>query len=125
MLTGLVVSAALSGITYIVARNYLVEQRHDTVRTQALRNAVLLQSRLRDLTDRGSPLAQALDSITPDIDGFALLVVSRTDGTPPISRSTRNGLGREAFPDTLIDSVRESAASGTQLFRLKAPTSQF
>jgi signal transduction histidine kinase len=124
MLTGLVVSAALSGITYVVARNYLVDQRHDTVRTQAFRNAVLVQSRLRDLTERGSPPAQALDSITPETDGFALLVVSGTADSPGFSRPTRQGL-QQAFPDTLIDSVRQNGTSGTQLFRLDAPSGQF
>ena len=123
MLTGLVVSAALSIITYLVARNYLVDQRDGAARNQAFTNAALVKTRLRDLQDRGVNPAQALDSVSTERDGFALLVLTNDDGTP--SRVPTRSPLEQALPADILDNVGNGGLTGTQHFRLRAPSAQF
>lgn len=122
MLTGIVVSMTLSIIAYAVARNYLINQRERTVRGQAFANAALVQTRVRDLQDRGLPAPQAIDSVAAERDGFALLVVV-IDGRV-IRRSTRSPL-ESTLPPELISEVSEFERTGSQQFQMRAPSSQF
>lgn len=123
MLTGLVVSVILSIITYLVARNYLVSQRERAVRNQALTNATLVQTRVRDLRDRGVSPAGAIDSVTTERDGFALLVLTLPNGTV-IRRSTRSPL-ETALPPALLDAVETGSVAGTQRFVLRSSSARF
>lgn len=123
MLTGLVVSVALSIITYLVARNYLLDQRDGAVRNQAFTNAALIQTRLPDLSDRGVAPAKALDSISSERDGFALLVLTNEDGT--VSRAPNRPPLDRALPPEILEGVGDRGLTGTQLFQLISPSTQF
>jgi len=70
-LAGLLVSLALAGITYTLARNYLLDQRDQVARQQAFVNANLVRDVLRDPSTSGSPLA----SVRTQTGGFVLLNV--------------------------------------------------
>jgi len=123
LLTGLVVSMVLSVITYLVARNYLVDQRERAARNEALTNAALVQTRVRDLSYRGLPASEALDAIGTERDGFALLVLTNADGSTT-RVATRSPL-EVALPKALLDQVNNHHLTGTELFRLTAPAAQF
>ena len=122
LLTGLVVSMSLSIITYAVARNYLLSQRQNTARSQAFTNAALVQTRVRDLQDRGLPRARAIDSVTTERDGFALLVVNENG---QVSRFSNRPPLEATLPKDLIAKVDVSRLTGTQQFTLRSPSPKF
>ncbi len=122
MLIGLVVSMSLSIITYVVARNYLVDQREQTVKSQAFANAALVQTRARDLSNRGLGPIRAIDSVSTERDGFALLVLIDDDDV--VRRSTRSPL-ELALPEELLQRVGSGGLTGSQKFPMAAPSQQF
>lgn len=122
LLTGLVVSMSLSIITYAVARNYLLNQRQSTARSQAFANAALVQTRVRDLQDRGLSRARAIDSITTERDGFALLVL--TEGNT-VSRFSNRPPLESTLPAELLNNVGVQRVSGSQQFTLRSPSPKF
>lgn len=122
LLIGLVVSMSLSIIAYVVARNYLVDQRERTVKSQAFANAALVQTRVRDLADRGLGPIRAIDSVSTERDGFALLVLEVDDDT--LRRSTRSPL-ELALPEELLQQVGAGGLTGSQKFPMVAPSQQF
>lgn len=122
MLIGLVVSVSLSIITYVVARNYLLDQRERTAKSQALANAALIQTRVRDLSDRGLGPIRAIDSVSTERDGFALLVLT-VDGDT-VRRSSRSPL-ELALPAELLEQVGTNGLTGSQKFPMRTPSQQF
>lgn len=122
LLTGLVVSMTLSVITYAVARNYLLSQRQRAVHSQAITNAALVQTRVRDLADRGLRPVGAIDSVTPESEGFALLVLE-DNGT--ISRAATNPALASTLPKELLTEVGANRRSGTQQFGMNSPSPRF
>lgn len=122
LLTGLVVSMTLSVITYAVARNYLLSQRQRAVHSQAVTNAALVQTRVRDLADRGLRPVGAIDSVTPEREGFALLVLD-DDGTT--SRAATNPALASTLPLQLLAEVGDNRRSGSQQFEMKSPSPRF
>ena len=113
---------SLSIITYAVARNYLLSQRQTTARSQAFANAALVQTRVRDLQDRGLSRARAIDSITTERDGFALLVVSE-EGM--VSRFSNRPPLESTLPKNLLNKVDAERVSGSQQFTLHSPSPKF
>ena len=122
LLTGLVVSMSLSIITYAVARNYLLNQRQSTARSQAFANAALVQTRIRDLQDRGLSRSRAIDSITTERDGFALLVVTEDD---TVSRFSNRPPLESTLPRELLSNAGTKRLSGSQQFTLRSPSPKF
>ena len=122
LLTGLVVSMSLSIITYAVARNYLISQRQKTAQSQAFTNAALVQTRVRDLQDRGLSQVRAIDSVTTERDGFSLLVL--VDGATVTRFSNRPPL-EATLPKDLLARVGGGGLSGTQQFSLRSPSTRF
>jgi len=122
LLTGLVVSMTLSFITYAVARNYLLSQRDRAVHSQAFANAALVQTRVRDLDDRGLRPVGAIDSVTPEGEGFALLVL---DDSGTASRAATNPALASTLPKDLLTAVVDNHRSGSQQFQMRAPSTRF
>jgi signal transduction histidine kinase len=121
MLTGLVASVALMAITYLVARNYLLDQRDSAVKTQALQNAAVVVDRLRNPRNENpaGQVREALGSVSTENDGFAVLVVP-SSSADPLRVSTKSPLLETAFPESLRDGVA-IGETGRQVFRLRAP----
>ncbi len=94
-IAGLLLSSALSLITYALARNFLLDQRDETVLDGAVGNAGTLQDALR--TPKGDIGAQ-LDRVQPEAEGFVALYYGG-------SFYAENVDGEDQFPRSLRDRV--------------------
>ena len=91
-LTALVAGLALAVVTYAVARSFLVDQRSETILTQAVANATSVRSTLLQIPPVPDPQVDALvKSLKRSSEGFAFLRVSGKED-PSVSDA--------AFPTT-------------------------
>lgn len=105
-LAALIGSLSLTLVTYILARNYLLDQRQTGAVAQAKVNARLIRDLLRD---PASDPGRFIRSVQTEPDGFAVL---RYQGTWFPSNARFN---QEALPASLRDATVEGS-SGTQRF---------
>jgi signal transduction histidine kinase len=96
---------ALTALTYVIARNSLVDQRASTAQLQAFGNADTMQQALGDPAE----ISRTFDRLPIESDGFAVL-------TDP--RLGRIGFGEESFPDELRAAVA-SGRTAQQQFELE------
>ena len=106
-LVGLVVAVVLAGVTYTVARRYLVDQRQDVAQQQAYVNARLARSVLR--------------GPNPDVRAFLAGLGGGTAASPVVRYrdewfSTSVAIGRESLPADLVRAVTDGRA-GHQRYR--------
>lgn len=106
-LVGLVVAVVLAGVTYTVARRYLVDQRQEVARQQAYVNARLARSVLR--------------GPAPDVRAFLASLGGGTAASPVLRYrdewfSTSVAVGRESLPPDLVRVVTDGR-SGHQRYR--------
>lgn len=104
-LIALLAGAGLTVMTYLIARNSLIEQRATAARVQAFSNARDIQLAHAEPTQ----LSEAMRRLPIEPAGFAALTEPRLQ--------TRIGLGLEQFPPTLRESVI-AGRSAQQRFQL-------
>ncbi len=75
-LTALVASLALAIVTFVLARQFLVEQRTEAARIQAFANAQLIRDRLRTSP---AEIGELVESIRTESGGFGLLQVNNRE----------------------------------------------
>jgi two-component system, OmpR family, sensor histidine kinase MtrB len=104
-LVALFASAGLTVLTYVIARNSLIDQRSSAARVQAFSNARDLQLVLDDQTQ----VPSAFFGLPIEANGFAHLTEPRLN--------SRIGFGIERFPVELRESV-ENGRTAQQQFEL-------
>lgn len=104
VLVGLVTSLALSVVSFLVARSYLLDRRDDVVERQAITNAELLRSQL--VTRRGDAF-ELISTTRTERGGFAVLYLGREDLF--FSQDLRFTQG--AFPAELLQSTIDGISS--------------
>jgi two-component system sensor histidine kinase MtrB len=113
-LTALVAGLALAVVTYAVARSFLVDQRSETILTQAVANATSVRSTLLQIPPLPDDRVDALvKSLKRSSEGFAFLRVSGKD--PSVSDSA---FPTTAYPAELMAYVAQGG-SATQRFSVK------
>jgi two-component system, OmpR family, sensor histidine kinase MtrB len=114
-LTALVAGLALAVVTYAVARNFLVDQRSETILTQAVANATSVRSTLLQIPPVPDPQVDFLvKSLKRSNEGFALLRVSGKED-PSVSDAA---FPTTAYPAELMAYVAQGG-SATQRFSVK------
>jgi two-component system, OmpR family, sensor histidine kinase MtrB len=109
-LTAFATSAALTLLTYTVARNYLLDQRSSVVRAQTYANASTTLSELRSGTTDYSPI---ITNVRTESDGgFAVLVVNGRV-YPQKAR-----FQKDALPAELFEQVVSAPIAGQQRFNI-------
>lgn len=76
-IAGLISSVALAAVTFIVARNYLLDQRQSVAQSQTLVNARGVRDELRTRRDEANAVVQAVR--TDGSSGFAILHLDEDD----------------------------------------------
>jgi two-component system, OmpR family, sensor histidine kinase MtrB len=110
-LTALVAGLALAVVTYAVARSFLVDQRSETILTQAVANATSVRSTLLQIPPLSDDKVDALvKSLKKGGEGFAFLRVSGKD--PSVSDAA---FPTTAYPAELMAYVAQGG-SATQRF---------
>ena len=104
VLVGLVTSLALSLVSFLVARSYLLERRDDVVERQAVTNAELVRSQL---ASRRSEAFELISTTRTEQGGFAVLHLGREDLF--FSQDLRFTQG--AFPAELLRSTIDGVSS--------------
>ena len=105
-LAALIVSVALSVITYVLVRGYLLHQREQTTARQTFNNARVV----RDVLRADSPdLSQLLAALRSEPGGFALVRWQQA------WYSTAVGEGPEALPGALLDAA-DGGESGRERY---------
>jgi signal transduction histidine kinase len=113
-LTALVAGLALAVVTYAVARSFLVDQRSETILTQAVANATSVRSTLLQIPPVPDPQVDALvKSLKKSSEGFAFLRVSGKD--PSVSDAA---FPITAYPAELKTYVAQGG-SATQRFSVE------
>lgn len=107
-LTALAASVALAVVTYVLARNYLIDQRTEVAQRQAFVNARAIRDSLRA---PGADIVELIDSARTEGGGFALL------RAPSGSRSATSNISfpEEVYPEALRSEVA-NGRSGWQRF---------
>ena len=114
-LTALVAGLALAVVTYAVARNFLVDQRSETILTQAVANATSVRSTLLQIPPVPDPQVDALvKSLKRSSEGFAFLRISGKED-PSVSDAA---FPTTAYPAELMAFVAQGG-SATQRFSVK------
>jgi two-component system, OmpR family, sensor histidine kinase MtrB len=98
-LTALVASLALAIVTFVLARQFLVEQRTEAARIQAFANAQLIRDRLRTSP---AEIGELVESIRTESGGFGVL---RVDGREFVTNRANNPSDR--LPAELLAVVGE------------------
>jgi len=113
-LTALVAGLALAVVTYAVARSFLVDQRSETILTQAVANATSVRSTLLQIPPVPDPQLDSLvKSLKKSSEGFAFLRVSGKD--PSVSDAA---FPTTAYPAELMTYVAQGG-SATQRFSVE------
>jgi len=112
-LTGLVGALGLASVTYAVTRSYLIDQRRDVARQQAVNNAHLIRDRLT--TRRSSDAGEVLQSIRTENKGYALLHLET--GNKSFSQDTLSFTNAD-LPRELREQVL-AGSTGYQYYALK------
>lgn len=69
---GLLAALGLAAVTYVVTRNYLVDQRRDVALKQTIDNATIVRDALRQPRQTPTP-KQAIESVRTDSRGYAVM----------------------------------------------------
>jgi signal transduction histidine kinase len=108
-LAALVVTTALTGITYLLARNYLLDQRESGAVTQAFNNASLVRDVLRVSPEI---VGDQMNSVRTEPDGFVVLRYRDSWFAPNVR------FNQDTVPASLREAVL-NGSSGTQRFTLE------
>jgi two-component system sensor histidine kinase MtrB len=113
-LTALVAGLALAVVTYAVARSFLVDQRSETILTQAVANATSVRSTLLQIPPVPDTQVDSLvKSLKKGGEGFAFLRVIGKD--PKVSDAA---FSTKAYPAELMSYVAQGG-SATQRFSVE------
>ncbi len=107
-LTALVASVALTVVTYLLARNYLIDQRTTVAQRQAFVNARAIRDSLRV---PNVDIIELIDSARTEDEGFALLRLADRGRAAPSNISRPESV----YPASLLEQVA-SGRSGWQRF---------
>jgi signal transduction histidine kinase len=111
-LTALVASLALAGVTYLLARSFLVDQKTSVARAQTFANARIIRDQLSAESDS---IGSLVASLRTETDGFGVLVLRSP--APPKEFVTSSAFQPSALPDDLKTAI-EAGASAQQRFSL-------
>lgn len=101
---GLLASVTLSTVSYLVARNYLLDRRDDVVERQAFNNAELIRSQL---VNRRSDAFEVINAARTEQGGFAVLHLGDED----LYYSQDLRFTQAAFPPDLVETVIDGVST--------------